>query len=373
MEPTVSCKLQQIHSRIAGRVCERNKFTSCPKSLVCTQELDQELLNAVKTLPDAFWLPPNFVTLQKHSADAFWETMRLADQLHHFNLVHLLHLPYLLRSDEEESYYKYSKITCIAASREILTRFNAFRAFDHITTACRTADFFALTAGLTILLAHIDSHRHGLDNFLAHQRVGDRGLVELALNNMAILHKRTGDKLTNDSSRLLRSLLQVESEAIQGQLQTAHTVLSSLEEDADVLQLPVPYLGIIKIAKEGIISQEWSAQPMSMPSIFPTNGTLDSVHVPPHVLSLGLRQLAQNNHAAAAFPILERQFSQQHQTNLQQSSSTPPGDDGAQQRQALYPNLYAGINDWAFQGVDTAFFNSLMRGVNQGSSNQFGN
>ena len=32
-------------------------------------------------------------------------------------------------------------------------------------------------------------------------------------------------------------------------------------------------------------------------------------------------------------------------------------------QQYEYPIHTAGIEDWAFQGVDTAFFNSLMRGV----------
>jgi hypothetical protein len=33
------------------------------------------------------------------------------------------------------------------------------------------------------------------------------------------------------------------------------------------------------------------------------------------------------------------------------------------QRQLQYPGMAASMNDWAFQGVDAAFFDSLMRGT----------
>jgi hypothetical protein len=33
------------------------------------------------------------------------------------------------------------------------------------------------------------------------------------------------------------------------------------------------------------------------------------------------------------------------------------------QQQDLYPGVAAGMTDWVFQGVDTAFFDNLMRGT----------
>jgi hypothetical protein len=46
-----------------------------------------------------------------------------------------------------------------------------------------------------------------------------------------------------------------------------------------------------------------------------------------------------------------------------QLASAVLGHDFMQQ-QDMYPDLTAGMNDWIFQGVDTAFFDSLMRGTN---------
>ena len=281
--------------------------------------------------------------------------MRLADQVHHYNLVHLLHLPYLLRRDQE-SYHKYSKITCVSASREILTRFIAFRSFNSVATCCRTADFFALMAGMTILLAHIDSHRQCTENLLAHQRLVDRAMVEQFLENMEQVTKQTGDILTGKSSDLLRSLLQVENEAAQGEVYTADTALSSLEEECSVLQLPIPYFGIIKIGREGIISKDLPTEQTSSPLGF--DESPDSVHVANHVFSFGSGPIPHQNSDATHLPILDRW---QVQSQVEAQLAIAPEVDSVRQQQILHPNLTAGVNDWAFQGVDAAFFDSLMR------------
>jgi hypothetical protein len=96
--------------------------------------------------------------------------MRLADQLNHYNLVHLLHLPYLLRDDKESSWFAYSKITCVNAGREILYRVIAYHQFrrDMTTLYCRSADFFALMAAMTITLAHIDASKLAVKDWRAH-------------------------------------------------------------------------------------------------------------------------------------------------------------------------------------------------------------
>ena len=353
---TSLCKLERAHTVIAGRIVERNRQDPLFQDLAMTQELDLQLLNVAKSLPDKFWLSPNFASLRKHSRDAFWETMRCADQVHHYNLVHLLHLPYLLRSDQE-SYHTYSKTTCVNASREILNRFTAFRNFNTLTTCCRIADFFALMAGMTVLLAHIDSHRQRTANLLAHQRLSDRAMVEQVIMNMNHMAKENRDLLTRRTSDLLRCLMEVESKAEEQEVYNAHNALSCLEQECNVLQLPIPYFGIIKIGREGI-SKDWSTQHTSQPLGF--DESPDSVHVANHIFSFGSGSILHQNPEAT--PLLTIPDGHTVQSQMEAQLAIPPGDDSVQQQQSLHPSLTAGVNDWAFQGVDTAFFDSLMRG-----------
>ena len=49
-------------------------------------------------------------------------------------------------------------MTCVSASREILSRYLALRSFNDITHSCRIIDFIALMAAITLLLAHLDDH-----------------------------------------------------------------------------------------------------------------------------------------------------------------------------------------------------------------------
>jgi hypothetical protein len=134
---TANCKLERTQALIARQIIDRNRCGTSFQDFTATRLIDQKLLDAAKSLPDNFWLPPNFAPLQPNTPEAFWVMMRLCDQLHHYNLVHLLHLPYLC-SDKVSSYHTYSKVTCVNASREILSRVIAFRNFTNTTTTnCR--------------------------------------------------------------------------------------------------------------------------------------------------------------------------------------------------------------------------------------------
>ncbi|KAF1841294.1 uncharacterized protein K460DRAFT_369334 [Cucurbitaria berberidis CBS 394.84] len=354
------CKLERVHTLIARRIIDRNRREPFLRDFTTTRELDRELLSVTKALPDRYWSPPNFTTLQPNTQEAFWETMRLSNQLHHYNLVHLLHLPYLLRCDKENSYHAYAKITCVNACREILTRFIRFRQFNRhmVTIFCRTGDFFALMAGMTILLAHIDSHRLEVEDWRAHQRIGDRAMVGQLLENLDEMGKHTNDSLTHKSAEQLRCLLEVESGAARGEGHSAHNALSRLEEHSGELQLSIPYFGIIKIGREGI-TKNWPTDP-NVPQPVPAD-IPGSVHVANHLLSAaGFGEaLYQDAQAGPFLAIPDVQSMTVSQTALAISSP----EENIHQQQLQFPGLAASIDDWAFQGVDAAFFDTLTRGT----------
>jgi hypothetical protein len=114
-------------------------------------------------------------------------------------------------------------------------------------------------AGMTLILAHIDSHRLGVEDWRAHQRLGDRAMVEQLLELLERAEKQTHDILTTKSAEQLRCLLDIESDNARGVGHTAHTTVSCLEEHSGELQLSIPYYGIIKIGREGI-TKDWPTE-----------------------------------------------------------------------------------------------------------------
>lgn len=359
---TPSCKLERVHTLVSRRIIDRNRRNTFHKDLDTTRELDQELLNAAKSFPDKFWAPLNFTALTPNTREAFWELMRMCDQVHHLNLVHLLHLPYLLRSDKENAYYTYSKITCVNASRELLSRFVAFRQFNYnaATIYCRTADFLALMASMTLLLAHIDSHKTEGSDWRAHQRLGDRAMVLQLLELLEETGTRTADNLTRKSAEQLRRLLDMERDVAQGMNLSAECTVSCLEETCGELQLHIPYFGIINIGREGISR---SFQPNLVTTQPTSNEITESVHVANHLFSTaGFGEVLYNERQPWCFqPTSEPQQAQAAHLPLVDPSTS----NGFQQTNIQTPALMASVDDWAFQGVDAAFFNNLIRGAEE--------
>jgi hypothetical protein len=256
-------------------------------------------------------------------------------------LSHLLHLPHLLHSEQDSSYHTYSRITCVNASREILSRCNSFRSFNAniVTIYCRASDFLALMAAMTILIAHTDSHKLAVDDWRAHQRLTDRAMVEELLQSFEKVGKRTNDSLTHKSAEQLRCLLEFESEAVRGLGQSAHTTVHSLEERCGELQFNMPYFGILKIGREGITKSGPVATlpAQTIPSILP-----DSVHAASHFFSAAC-------------------FGEVPMSEAQAVPSNPHAGCELQQNTLQYPSLSESVDEWAFQN-DATFFDSIMRG-----------
>ena len=348
-------QLERAHAVIAGRILERNKHDHLRRDWPTTREIDLTLLSVAKSLPETYWRLPSFANIRANTEEAFAEQTRLIDQIFHYNLVHLLHLPFLL-GNEDDKFHTYSKTTCVNASREILCRVIAFRGFNHKTCDCRLADFLALMAGMSILLAHIDSHQASCGSWYAHQRLGDRAMVEQTIDNMEAVAKHTGDTVTGQSSAVLRSLLKVETLAAQGQTQSHCTTLTSLEDQCNEVQLPIPYFGIIKIGPQGIITKECgnSAGSEKQPNV---------VHIAGPTLPSSTGQpLYQDSNAGSLGPISTAQPLAAQASQMAMIAA----DHSIPHQQTLYPGLTADVSDWAFQGVDAAFFDSLMMGTGAG-------
>lgn len=367
-------RLQRIDCVVAGRILQRNEADI--NDLVATQEIDKLLHTASTSMPPQWWLIPNFASSTSNKNEHFQETLRLMDQFTHYHLVSRLHLPYLLRSLADKK-YEYSKITAVNASREILSRFVAFRKFNHVGSYCRGIDFLVFIASTTLCLAHIDAYRQrqslsgdGNDGFffssLFHQRPTDRGMMELALESIEHMTSAGVDMLASKIAVIFRHLLIVEADAADGN-QYNTSSFSNREEDLEcsgrlseggnVLRIYIPYLGTIKIERGGVSRSDKILGTTEPAASFPLpEGQVRHARPSVNMLDCPTRSGLSDQSISTDWQAVSWQFGQ---------AFSSFNDDSAQVSQPLVSGLEVGRQgeeDWALQGVDMALFDSLIRG-----------
>lgn len=394
-------RLERMHCVVASRVLERNGSEPSADDLSITRTLDLALQKAARSVPGKWWLPPKLDKAGMNPRTLLWNTGRLFAQVLHYNLLNQLHLPYMLRSSTADPNYEYSRITCVNASREVLTRFITLRSFNGIASSCRIIDFLALMAAITLSLAHLDSHHLGAENLLAHQYHSDRAMIEQVQENFREVESLSSDALGAHSADLLQRLLAIDADSPCGSSEptgmvTVHKAETRLAQagldDDRAVSVHIPYFGIIRITRNDsgtmrprsqatMGPESRAAQPQSVgmshedsprgrcanPQIFDgPHRPLDaqsritvrngSGHFEPPVMMHEVFGTTQAQPGALSMPISDADYCATNSAPQHTADMTDPA-----LRQGEYPGLAAGMEDWAFQGVDLAFFDSLMR------------
>jgi hypothetical protein len=256
--------LERVQCVIASRILQRNVSDPTSVDVSVTQSLNKDLQRAAQTLPSKWWLVPDLGNPMQTKQEVCSDVQRLYVQIFHFNLLNQLHVPYMLLSSTDRR-FAYSKFACVNSSREILSRFAVLRRSNQVAYNCRTVDYLAVMAAVTLLLAHLDSYRHPSQvDIMTHLFLGDRAMIEQAQENLQEVSRLNEDSLSRQSAELLRRLLAIEAEAADGYDAPAHDVVVQQivhsaplvekgEEDAS--QMHIPYFGLIKFALEGIAAR----------------------------------------------------------------------------------------------------------------------
>ncbi|KAK4451966.1 hypothetical protein QBC34DRAFT_400027 [Podospora aff. communis PSN243] len=380
-EDVPSGRLERVHCVISARILERNEDPR-EDDYTKTKDIDSALQKAASMMPGRWWLTPNLTKVGSDPSSTFWEALRLAKQLYHYYLLIQLHLPYMMLSDNANSAnsdkaanYEYSKATCVTAAREILTRFVVFRSFNRVAFCCRNIDFWAFLAAMTLLLAYLEGHRKPrTESVLAHQRISDRAMMEEVLDNMECVSKLNDDALSDKCGDVLRRLLAIEEEAASGNRKADADSLDDSIENA--LRICIPYYGTVKIDPTGNISRDGPSRPQE----YSTEASRHDLEAPGTVGSVGMHHRAWG----CGLPLLQGEV-----TAVEPHGAPSPihhqvlldGGDLSSHQAGLPFHLdnaindvqiAAGIDDWTFQGVETAFFDSLMRGTGAPDADDWG-
>ncbi|KAF9694131.1 hypothetical protein EKO04_008053 [Ascochyta lentis] len=250
-------RMGRLQCAIAERIMRREgeEYTKVP-------EIDALLRQASNEMPPQWWLIPSLDEFHRGGQYPLHEVMRICYQLSHYHLLIRLHLPCLVSGDNR---HNHGKITIVHASREILSRFIAFRAWTPGAFYCRGIDYLAFIALTAMCIAHIEVRSHAdasTTSFLAHTHASDRGLMECAHQ---ILKDMKNDEIAAKLSIMMQHLLDVETDAATGVGYSA--IVTNRDDTAaecggeavdkdDRLHIHVPYFGTIKFQRKARVATE---------------------------------------------------------------------------------------------------------------------
>jgi hypothetical protein len=340
---------------VAGKILKRNQIEIPQQALDLTKQIDGELLRISGTLPPTFWRPAEFAGLTSDSLDTFDEIRRVFDHSSYYTLIIQLHMPHML-CPTQSTQRMYSKMACVNASREILTRQIALRTFNPVTACCRMNDCMALIAGMTLMLAHATSHcDEAAGNVLAHQRLGDRAMVQRALECITFVSELQEDQLAVRCASLLKDLLIIEEGAARKQDQGVNRSREghdNNEDSRDMLITRAPFLGSMKLSRGGIAVVAPPRAEHNQGSGDISIGGIGSIRI-------------SNPRSNTSTPAEQAAGASRQQTGIISEPShleNATQQDFRMQQDQIFSDIASGFDDWSVLGMDTAFFESLMQG-----------
>lgn len=373
-------RMQRIHYEVSRRIIQRSNTKI--NNFEDTSEIDRILQNTAAEMPPQWWLMPTFAAGNSDKKELFDDTIRLMIQFSHYHLIARLHLPYLIRSLADHRYDR-NLITATNASREILSRYIAFRSSNPVNFYCRGSDFLAFVSIVVICFAHIGSHSQdgqaiqggGMSlNILSYSRLSDRGMMERTLAILTSIGHGEADSIVSKLSHLIRHLLAVEVDAANGKLYRMSTSTSDGDAEStvksnrngQVLRIHIPYFGTINF-EPGIGSGSVSRTPVQ-----------SELHTSTWVSDVILAdQLADSNYGSCsgvACPLTSntnlsqlqkgRQSLNNPKVALGESHGPTFSDASPVQEQPFVPSTSLDTYyDWDLQGIDLALFDSLFGNV----------
>ncbi|KAL3485497.1 hypothetical protein BJX62DRAFT_247501 [Aspergillus germanicus] len=349
-------RLERLHCAISSRILERNESGQESDPIETLKAIDSEINRAAETMPSGWWMPPTHLHVANipdgtgKPPAGVWDMLRLVAQIHHFGLINQLHVPFMLGFTAATELQTYSQTTCVNASREVLTRYISFRAFDRIAFSGRIADSFALTAALLLLVGHIRQHSLSSDfNPLLHQRQGDRAMVKEAIARLQEVSWVTEDKITAMSADIVSRLLDIEAEAARGRVYTTRSIqhteeitqegVGNVPQGATVLRFCVPYYGKVHIVHEGVAPpQEAATTPWGVGG--GETGRLTEQNAEESLMA-SLATTTTGPSVTATRPAPLQSLPQPWYSGIESNTT--------------------GVGDYTFPGLDLAFFDNLIR------------
>ncbi|CAH0034699.1 unnamed protein product [Clonostachys rhizophaga] len=251
-------RLRQVHCMVAGRILDRHHLG--PEGRAETMEMDKMLQNAAGWMPPRWWLDPTKSCYESKTFSGIEESGRIRDQLMHYHLLIQLHWPYMLVQTAKHE-FRYSCMSAMNASRELLARFVALNMHRTTRYYCLGASMLAIAASTALCISYIkvgkDGEIGGLMDHILHHRPADRGMMEVSLESIKQLSlTRTHPSVVKMIS-VFRDILSVEEEVARGTSYKTvytgnhtHNFECYSRRDDERVQIYIPSLGSIDLVRQ---------------------------------------------------------------------------------------------------------------------------
>jgi hypothetical protein len=328
---------------MAGLILARNQEDPT-HSFSTTQRIGEQLDALAETMSPAWWEVPTKI-INNRTKEASTQFERVMCQIWHFELVTLLHLPFMLRATTDRR-YEYSRASCLNASRSLIKRWLAIRQ-NHITFYfSNLLEFEAFTAATTLLLGlmgpQISTHPE-----VSRERREDAQLVETVVQNLERLKKQgSGMSVGDQSISVIRTL--------QGFLDQ--------RRQSGNLCLDIPFFGTIKIARSGAV------QPLDGERLLGANAPQMNTFPGPPQLAMPSSMIEANYSANSILRSVE-----QNSQEMTQNAGNHAEDGVGQPNTILQfsgghlqlpdtSDMQGGLEleEWTYQESDMLFFDSLV-------------
>ncbi|PKS07444.1 hypothetical protein jhhlp_006048 [Lomentospora prolificans] len=362
-------KLEAIQGCVIGRIIERNKSCASEESYAVTMSIDRTLEDARKQMEPSWWasLESDFRKILVTNAPSSLESVQLwlnyVNQVQHYTLSLLLHLPYLMR-DPSDARWDYSRKACRTSSRAILGRYIQFRSIPRDYIACRHLDYSCLIASITLILSYLGRAPYLGGEDQMKSRETDKALLRAAQEKMTELAILSRDRVSREAAQIVEQLMSV--------IETGDASDSSQDALERGVKFDIPYLGIVNIINPGVTGarhgQELGVASNVGHSSFQTTSREASAKVtsdgPAVFLTLG-PGLMESNGASLGMEsssISSMQMMANGELELNSLAGFDSGMDSYESTHSVsQPGLMAGSDEWLFQGLETTYW-SLLHG-----------
>ncbi|KAK3341985.1 hypothetical protein B0T25DRAFT_511465 [Lasiosphaeria hispida] len=336
-------KLEKLQTVITARIVERNanKKATADEVYTATCSIDGDLDACVRLMEDGWWDEPVLDPFEgkEHNLGLMF---RLFRQVQHYDLLILLHLPYMLRHPAE-SRYEHSKQTCIRSSREVLKRFVSFRTLYNSAWSCRHIDYSALVASMTLLLSYLRQHQDALQPVPScAQRAEDRALIDVVRARMQHIAVINQDKLSQQSAEIVGQMMTIIDSVNAAAL--GERGLAEFNENAiSHLHLNIPYFGTVDIhptIKMAAKTPAMAGLSTGVPTTTTSQGGVGELS-PDDDMDFGGAEANMFSADTGMLSGMYMQFDHQPQEGV-----------------LTFP-VTAEADDWIFQGVDTTYWSLL--------------
>lgn len=332
-------RLERLQTVASARIVERNRNKSTQEYVV-TQGIDFDLEAAARSMETGWWAEPSVQTFEGDDHVIISHMMRILLQIHHYSLLILLHLPYMLR-DPTENRYHYSKATCTRSSREVLQRFISFRALVNSPFSCRHVDYAALIAAMTLLLSYLKQHGNvsppqPMLSFAQQQE--DRRLVTVVRERMLAVMNH--DKVSKASAEIIEQMM-----PILDSIDSSPIGNPSMTEPG-LVRLTIPYVGAVSF-HPSIVGENAAPIPVSLRESLAVNNNTHAIQQgQPPVATYTPRPIPSSllPEQSMDFSMIDGMFME-----------FEPGNDSM----LGFPDMAVEAEDWALQGVESTYWSLL--------------